>query len=96
MSDTSGRDKRLEVTTGIGHRGTLTVEVRDTGPGIDPQQLGAIFEAFVTTKPNGMGLGLAICRKIVERHNGQISASSIAPHGTNFRIELRAGSSAAR
>jgi signal transduction histidine kinase len=46
----------------------------------------------VTTKPHGIGLGLAICRKIVERHNGQISASSVRPHGTSFRIQLSSSS----
>ena len=49
-----------------------------------PERLAEVFEAFVTTKPHGMGLGLAICRKIVERHDGQIWASSVAPHGAQL------------
>jgi signal transduction histidine kinase len=51
------------------------------------QQYG-IFDAFFTTKPHGMGLGLAICRMIVERHDGELSVSSADPHGTIFRIKL--------
>jgi two-component system sensor kinase FixL len=78
----------LDVRTDIADRGAIVVEVSDNGPGIDPQQQANIFEPFVTTKPHGIGLGLAICRKIVERHGGQISASSVSPHGTIFRIQL--------
>jgi signal transduction histidine kinase len=92
MSETASRDRILEVRTSIGDRGAIVVEVLDTGPGIDPQQLANIFEPFVTTKPHGMGLGLAICRKIVERHDGRISASSVQPRGTNFRVQLRSSS----
>ncbi len=82
----------LEVRTNIWDRNAIIVEVLDNGPGIDPERLADVFEAFVTTKPHGMGLGLAICRKIVERHDGQIWASSVVPHGANFRIVLPSGS----
>jgi signal transduction histidine kinase len=88
MSEMASRDKMLEVTTSTWDSSAVVIEVSDNGPGIDPQKLANIFEAFVTTKPHGMGLGLAICRKIVERHEGQISASSVIPHGTIFRIQL--------
>jgi signal transduction histidine kinase len=53
----------------------MVVEVQDSGPGID------LFDAFVTTKPRGTGLGLAICRMIVERHGGQLSATSDGQNG---------------
>jgi signal transduction histidine kinase len=66
----------------------ISVEIEDTGPGIDPKKSDNIFDAFFTTKPNGMGLGLAICRMIVERHEGRLSASSANPHGAIFRIVL--------
>ena len=89
MSETASRDKMLEVRTNIWDRNAIIVEVLDNGPGIDPERLADVFEAFVTTKPHGMGLGLAICRKIVERHDGQIWASSAVPHGAHFRIVLR-------
>lgn len=67
----------------------VIIEVLDNGPGIDPERLTDVFEAFVTTKSQGMGLGLAICRRIVERHDGQIWASSVVPQGADFRIVLR-------
>jgi signal transduction histidine kinase len=92
MSETAGRDKMLEVRTDIWDRNAIIVEVLDNGPGIDSERLGDVFEAFVTTKPHGTGLGLAICRKIVERHDGQIWASSVVPHGVNFRIVLPSSS----
>jgi signal transduction histidine kinase len=71
------------------HNGdAICVEIEDTGPGIDPKKSDDIFDAFFTTKPHGMGLGLAICRMIVERHEGRLSASSADPHGALFRIML--------
>jgi signal transduction histidine kinase len=66
----------------------ISVEIEDTGPGIDPKNSDNIFDAFFTTKSHGMGLGLAICRMIVERHKGQLTASSAHPHGAIFRIML--------
>ena len=66
----------------------IVIKVQDTGPGIDPKKLDAIFDAFVTTKPRGIGLGLAICRMIVERHEGQLRASSPGQGGAQFEIIL--------
>jgi signal transduction histidine kinase len=66
----------------------IIIEVEDTGPGIEPEKIAEIFDAFVTTKPSGMGLGLAICRMIVGRHGGQLSVSSTNPCGTVFQIIL--------
>jgi signal transduction histidine kinase len=65
-----------------------------TGPGIDPDKLGNIFDAFFTTKRQGMGLGLAICRMIVERHGGKLLASSGNRGGALFEIVLPARSRA--
>ena len=69
--DSTDTDRRvLQVRTE--HNGdAISVEIEDTGPGIDPKKSDNIFDAFFTTKPHGMGLGLAICRMIVERHEGQ-------------------------
>jgi len=66
----------------------ITVAVEDSGPGIDPKKLDTVFDAFITTKPHGMGLGLAICRMIVEHHKGRLSATPASPRGVIFRITL--------
>jgi signal transduction histidine kinase len=68
----------------------IVVAVEDSGTGFDPKQTERIFDAFFTTKPQGMGLGLAICRMIVERHEGQLTASPANPRGSVFRVVLPA------
>lgn len=84
-------DRRLlQVRTERDGVNSIVVAVEDSGPGIDPKQLGSIFSAFVTTKPNGMGLGLAICRMIIERHEGKLSAAPAYPRGSVFRMILPA------
>jgi signal transduction histidine kinase len=92
MAEMANRNKMLEVRTDIWDSNAIIVEVLDNGPGIDPERLADMFEAFVTTKPHGTGLGLAICRKIVERHDGQLWVTSAVPHGANFRIVLPSSS----
>jgi C4-dicarboxylate-specific signal transduction histidine kinase len=82
-------DRRaLVVRTKSDGSNAIIVEVKDSGPGIDSEQLRKIFGAFVTTKSQGMGLGLAICRAIVERHGGQLSATSDVKNGTLFKFSL--------
>jgi signal transduction histidine kinase len=66
----------------------VSVEVRDSGAGIDGEMLARIFQPFFTTKPKGMGLGLSISRTIVEAHGGTLSAHSAPGKGSTFRIEL--------
>lgn len=78
----------LKVKTQRNGGDAITAEIEDTGPGIKDQNSVDIFDAFFTTKPHGMGLGLAICRMIVERHGGQLSASPARPHGAIFQIAL--------
>lgn len=89
----------LQVKTKHDHRDSITVAVEDTGPGIDPEKSAGIFDTFVTTTAKGMGLGLAICRMIVERHGGQLTASSDGKRGALFQfvlpIKSAAGSSTA-
>ena len=58
------------MTTELRGRDAISVAIEDSGPGIDPKQLDGIFGAFVTGKSQGMGLGLAICRMIIEYHGG--------------------------
>jgi len=87
--DSVDNDRRLlQVRTKYSGDDAISVEIEDTGPGIDPKKSDSIFDAFFTTKPHGMGLGLAICRTIIERHEGQLVASSAKAHGANFRITL--------
>jgi signal transduction histidine kinase len=78
----------LKVKTERNGSDAISIEIADTGPGIAPKLSADIFEAFYTTKPQGMRLGLAIGRMIVERHEGQLSVSSADPHGAIFRITL--------
>jgi two-component system, NtrC family, sensor kinase len=77
----------LQVSSGPGGD-KIIVAVEDSGPGIDPKHAESIFDAFVTTKSHGMGLGLALCRMIIERHSGLLTASPAHPRGTIFRIGL--------
>jgi signal transduction histidine kinase len=92
MATTIGRSRVLRVTTEVRGRDAIAVSVQDSGPGIDPEQLPRVFDAFVTTKAQGTGLGLAICRMIVERHGGQLTASSDGRNGTVFQFVLPIGS----
>jgi signal transduction histidine kinase len=66
------------------------VAVGDSGQGIDPPNLERVFDAFYTTKPSGMGMGLSICRSIVEAHEGRLWAEANEPRGTVFRFTLPA------
>ena len=61
------------------------ISVQDSGTGITPEQAERMFEAFYTTKPNGIGLGLSICRSIVESHEGRLSVSAVHPYGQCFK-----------
>jgi signal transduction histidine kinase len=79
-------ERLLSVKTERCEGGGIVVRVADTGPGIDPESLDNIFDPFITTKPRGIGLGLAICRMIVERHGGQLLASSGQGGGAQFDI----------
>ncbi len=80
--------RTLKVSAALEGENEVSVTVEDSGPGIDPKQLRSIFDAFVTTKSHGMGLGLALCRMIVERHAGQLSALPARPRGSVFRVVL--------
>ena len=66
------------------------MSVQDSGTGVDPKNIERIFDPFFTTKADGMGIGLAICRMIVEAHGGRLSASPAVSHGSVFRIVLPA------
>jgi signal transduction histidine kinase len=80
--------RTLRVKTKSDGDKAVIVEVEDSGQGIEPQRLDSIFEPFVTTKPEGSGLGLAICSRIIQRHGGQLTASSDGKNGASFKIVL--------
>jgi signal transduction histidine kinase len=79
---------RMVVLRGNAEARALKIMVEDTGPGIDAETSGKLFDPFYTTKPAGMGMGLAICRSIVEAHGGTIRAYPASPYGTVFEVEL--------
>jgi signal transduction histidine kinase len=91
MQITANGKRVLRVTTERRGNAAVAIVVEDSGPGINPAQLDSIFSAFVTTKSNGMGLGLAICRQIVEYHGGKLFASSGSPGGAQFQVVLPIG-----
>lgn len=78
-------------TEAAGPDGVL-VAVRDTGPGLEPGQRERVFDAFYTTKANGMGMGLSICRSIIGAHSGRLWASANEPRGAVFQFSLPASS----
>ncbi|MGJ3263244.1 MAG: PAS domain-containing sensor histidine kinase [Salinarimonas sp.] len=86
-----GPRRELVVSTkALPDEGLVEVRVSDTGPGIAPDIIERLFQPFVTTKAHGMGVGLSICRTIVESHGGKISADGEPGRGTTFRFTLRA------
>ena len=66
----------------------MRVGVRDTGRGLSPESLSRLFESFYTTKPEGMGMGLSICRSIVEAHGGRLWATRCEPRGALFQFTI--------
>jgi len=80
--------RHLTIETAATNGAEVTLLVRDTGPGIPADRIGRVFEPFFTTKSDGLGMGLAICRSIVELHGGGISVANNAGKGVSFRVVL--------
>jgi PAS domain S-box-containing protein len=80
--------REIRISTGREASNGVLVSVRDSGPGLDPQSVDRLFEAFYTTKPDGLGMGLAICRSIIEAHGGRLSATENEPRGAVFQFTL--------
>jgi PAS domain S-box-containing protein len=80
--------RELAISTEQHETGSVLVAVRDSGPGIDPRHLDRVFDAFYTTKSSGVGIGLSICRSIINAHGGQLWADVNAPRGAVFRFTL--------
>jgi PAS domain S-box-containing protein len=88
MSTVQNRARVLRIKTEGNKLDSVLITVEDSGIGIDPQNLDRIFDAFFTTKSQGMGMGLSICRSIVESHDGRLSVAAAQPHGSIFHVSL--------
>jgi two-component system sensor kinase FixL len=81
-------DPEIVVQAGYGAGDELEIVVSDNGPGLAPEVCERLFQPFVSTKSSGMGIGLAICRTIIEGHGGRLTAESNDRGGASFRISL--------
>jgi len=90
MGAVSEGARQVLITTRQIESNDLYVGVQDTGPGLSPETLSRLFEPFYTTKPNGMGMGLTICRSIVEAHGGRLWVSACQPPGALFQFAIPA------
>jgi signal transduction histidine kinase len=88
MKSVMGRARELTVSSTLAESVSVLVSVEDTGTGLDPATASRIFEPFFSTKPDGLGMGLSICRSIIEAHGGQLWVSPREPHGTAFRFTV--------
>jgi PAS domain S-box-containing protein len=88
MSGIDEGAREIQISTGREASNGVLVSVRDSGPGLDPQSEDRLFEAFYTTKPDGLGMGLAICRSIIEAHRGRLWATANEPRGAVFQFTL--------
>ena len=78
------------IATAQAEQNGVLVSVKDSGPGLPPAALERLFDAFYTTKPGGLGMGLSICRSIVEAHGGQLWVTANLPRGAIFRFTVAA------
>jgi C4-dicarboxylate-specific signal transduction histidine kinase len=88
MSGVTERTRELLISTGQEASGAVLVTVQDSGPGFSPESFDRVFDPFYTTKANGMGMGLSICRSIVDAHGGRIWAARTAGLGAAVRFSL--------
>ena len=88
MKSVTDRPRNLRIRSQLDEAGSVLISIKDSGTGIDKEIHDRIFDPLFTTKPSGMGMGLSICRRIVEAHGGRLWASSAAPHGTDFHFTI--------
>jgi PAS domain S-box-containing protein len=90
MSGVGEGSRELLISTGKAESDGVLVAVRDSGPGLAPASLERLFGAFYTTKPGGLGMGLSICRSIIEAHGGRLWATANVPQGAVFQFTVPA------
>jgi C4-dicarboxylate-specific signal transduction histidine kinase len=95
MASIDNRPRILRMRSVANGSGDVLITIEDSGTGIDPENLDRVFEPFFTTKPQGMGMGLSICRSIIEDHGGRLSVAVATPYGSVFQIALPARKEAA-
>jgi signal transduction histidine kinase len=88
MAEVTGRERLLRVSSDMHDGDGVIITVADCGAGIDAKDIGQIFEPFYTTKASGMGMGLAICKSIVESHGGRLWVTPVEPCGAAFHMAL--------
>jgi signal transduction histidine kinase len=89
MTQAASRPREVAIRTSVAAEGVVLITVEDTGPGIAGEALERLFESFFTTKSTGMGMGLPICRSIIEAHGGSIAAENRSDRpGARFVIRL--------
>jgi signal transduction histidine kinase len=88
MSGMSEGARELLIRTEKAQSDAVLVRVQDSGPGFPPESAERLFESFYTTKPGGLGLGLSICRSIIEAHQGRLWATANSPRGAVFQFNL--------
>jgi signal transduction histidine kinase len=81
-------ERRLRLVTGFDRKSVVSLYIQDSGPGITGENQDHIFDPFFTTKPTGMGMGLSICRNIIETHGGKLRLTKTSHHGSSFEITL--------
>jgi signal transduction histidine kinase len=91
VSAVTGRPRIVEIWTRAAGEEEVSVAVRDCGVGLDPASRDRVFDAFYTTKEQGMGMGLAVCRSIIEAHGGRIWATANEGPGETFCFTLPVG-----
>ena len=91
MSETSDGRRQLLILTDTDESESIVVAVQDCGPGVKPEDLHRLFTPFYTTKPQGMGMGLAICRSIIEAHGGKLRVTANEARGATFQFTLPTG-----
>jgi C4-dicarboxylate-specific signal transduction histidine kinase len=90
MSGVGDGRREVQISTESVEAEGVRVGVRDTGPGLSPESLPRLFEPFHTTKPDGMGMGLSICRSIIDAHGGRLWATGCEPQGALFQFTIPA------